>query len=365
MSIEILEKEFCTGCMACKNICPVNAIKIIENNKGFTYPTVDEQACIECHICDKICPILNRKKSSRNQTIYAAKNNSKEVRNSSSSGGVFYELSELILNDNGFVCGAIYDDTFTVVHDISNDKKIRNKMQSSKYVQSQIGCLYEKIEKKLNSNSKVLFSGTPCQVDAIYRYLAYKNASLENLYTCDIICHGVPSPRIYKEYLKDLEKEYESKIKSVNFRFKENSYTQNIRIEFENGKEYISNYFKGDYLYNLFLKDYILRDSCYRCNYANMDRISDITIGDFWGIDKIDKEFDDKKGVSLVIINSLKGERLFNQISKNFDLLLINNKEDCLQNNLKQPCSIPEEYENIWNEYFSKGYDGLKELMKK
>ena len=154
-------------------------------------------------------------------------------------------------------------------------------------------------------------------------------------------------------------------VQSVRTLLKANSYTQNIRIEFENGKEYISNYFEGDYLYNLFLKDYILRDSCYRCKYANMDRISDITIGDFWGIDKVDSNFDDKKGVSLVIINSLKGEYIFKQISNKFDLLLINNKDDCLQNNLKKPCDIPEEYENVWKEYFEKGYDGLKELMKK
>lgn len=365
MSIEKLDREKCTGCMACKNACPVNAIKIEENAKGFDYPVVDEQICINCHICDKICPILNLKKDSKKQIIYAAKNKSNDIRLSSSSGGIFYDLSELILKERGYICGAIYDENFTVIHKIDNSRNARNQMQSSKYVQSQMLSLYKEVEEKLQDGKKVLFTGTPCQVSGIYSYLRFKRVDLENLYTCDIICHGVPSPRIYREYLNDLEEKFESKIKNINFRFKKNLYTQNIRIEFENGKEYISNYFKGDYLYNLFLRDYILRDSCYRCEFANMDRISDITIGDFWGIEKIDKNFDDKKGVSLVIINSQKGEDIFNEISNKFDLLLINNKEDCLQNNLKKPCDIPKEYESVWKEYFEKGYEGLKEFIDK
>jgi len=366
MSIEKLDSINCTGCMACMNICPVDAIKYRENKKGFLYPIIDRDICINCHICDKICPALKLKSDRQiEQTIYAAKNKNKQVRMNSSSGGIFHELSEAILDSGGYVCGAIYDDDFTVIHEISNDKTIRNKMQGSKYVQSNMDYLYRKIEEKLGTNVKVLFTGTPCQVDGVYSYLKYKRIDTDNLYTCDIICHGVPSPKIYKQYLKDLENRFKSKIKSVNFRFKENNEITNIRIEFENGEEYISNYTKGDYLYNLFLKDFILRDSCYRCNYANMNRVSDITIGDFWGIDKVDQSFNDNKGISLVIINSKKGKDIFNQISEKFDLLLINNKEDCLQDNLKKPSGIPKEYEEVWQEYYKRNYEGLKEMIQK
>ena len=195
------------------------------------------------------------------------------------------------------------------------------------------------------------------------KYLNGKNIDSTNLYTCDIICHGVPSPGIYKEYLNKLEEKFSSKIKSINFRYKENEYTQNIKIEFENGKQYISNYFKGDELYNLFLKDYILRDSCYRCNYASTKRVSDITIGDFWGIEKTIKNFDDKKGVSLVLINTEKGKAIFDKVSDKFNLIE-SNIEDCMQNNLRKPCDIPPKYDELWNIYRKNGYNCMVNFMK-
>lgn len=352
----------CTGCMACANACPVGAISFVSNDKGFEYPKIDKSICIKCGICDKICAITTTEKkesfkrgSSDPIKVYAAKNKVESIRNNSSSGGVFYEISELILSNNGYVCGAVYDEDFVVKHILTNEKDIREKMQGSKYVQSKIGYLHKEIEEKLKEKKEVLFTGTPCQVDGLYRYLENKNIDTTNLYTCDIICHGVPSPKIYMEYLKQLEEKFNSKIKSINFRYKENNYTQNIKIEFENGQEYISNYFKGDILYNLFLKDYILRDSCYRCKYASTKRVSDITIGDFWGIEKTIKNFDDKKGVSLILVNTEKGKAIFNKVSSKFNL--IESKiEDCMQNNLKKPCDIPLKYEDLWKTYKEKGY---------
>ena len=361
--------ERCTGCMACANICPVKAIKISINDKGFEYPIIDKSICIKCGICDKICPITASKKNESNNRntpikIYAAKNKVENIRVKSSSGGVFYEISELILSEmNGCVCGAVYDENFEVKHIMTSKKEIRNNMQGSKYVQSKMGYLYKEIEEKLKEKKKVLFTGTPCEVDGVYKYLNGKNIDSTNLYTCDIICHGVPSPGIYKEYLNKLEEKFSSKIKSINFRYKENEYTQNIKIEFENGKQYISNYFKGDELYNLFLKDYILRDSCYRCNYASTKRVSDITIGDFWGIEKTIKNFDDKKGVSLVLINTEKGKAIFGKVSDKFNLIE-SNIEDCMQNNLRKPCDIPPKYDELWNIYRKNGYNCMVNFMK-
>lgn len=359
----------CTGCMACKNICPVGAISSKINSKGFEYPVIDKNVCIKCGICDKICPITASKKNEAKNgdtpiKVYAAKNKVESVREKSSSGGVFYEISELILDKmNGYVCGAVYDENFEVKHSMTSEKEVRNNMQGSKYVQSKMGYLYKKIEEKLKDNKTVLFTGTPCEVEGVYNYLNTKNISITNLYTCDIICHGVPSPGIYKEYLKRLEEKFSSRIKSVNFRYKENNYTQNIKIEFENGKEYISNYFKGDELYNLFLNDYILRDSCYRCNYASTKRVADITIGDFWGIEKTIKNFDDKKGVSLVLLNTEKGKTIFDKVSDKFNLIE-SSIEDCMQNNLKKPCDIPQKYDELWKTYKEKGYLCMVEFMK-
>ncbi len=359
--------EKCTGCMACIDSCPVSAISLETSKKGFIYPKIDNDICIKCGLCDKICKtILSNNKKINNTLIpikiYAAKNKNESIRNRSSSGGVFYELTELILKNDGYVCGAIYNDRFEVEHVLTNDRKIRDKMQGSKYVQSNMYKLYEKIEEKLKQNKKVLFSGTPCEVAGVYKFLRCKNVCLDELYTCDIICHGVPSPKIFSDYLKDLENKYNSKIVDINFRYKENNYTQNIKIEFENGENYISNYFKGDYFYNLFLKDYILRDSCYRCDYANMNRISDITIGDFWGIEKSIDNFDDKRGVSLVFINTDKGNGIFSKISDKFNLIE-SKEEDCMQNNLKRPCRIPQNYNKMWKTYIEKGYLELIKMI--
>lgn len=364
-----IDYDKCTGCMACRNICPTGAIKIKINRKGFEYPDIDKNICINCGICDRICPITINKKEPKRITnnpikVYAAKNKVENIREKSSSGGVFYEISELILDKmNGCVCGAVYDKDFEVKHIMTFKKEKRNYMQGSKYVQSQMGYLYKEIEEKLKNNRVVLFTGTPCEVDGVYNYLASKNIDTTNLYTCDIICHGVPSPGIYKQYLKKLEEKFSSKIKSINFRYKENNYTQNIKIEFENGKQYISNYFKGDELYNLFLKDYILRDSCYRCNYASTKRVADITIGDFWGIEKTIENFDDKKGVSLVLINTEKGKAIFGKVSDKFNLIE-SNIEDCMQNNLKKPCDIPQNYDELWKIYEKNGFLGICDYIK-
>ena len=364
MSVEKLERKFCTGCMACKNICPVDAIAFEYNEKGFLYPKIDKEKCIECGVCEKTCPMLNKeKKEEPTQEIYAAKNKNMDIRLGSSSGGLFHELTDIVLNRNGYVCGAIFDDSFNVIHEITNSHETRNKMQTAKYVQSRINDIYKKVEEMIKENKEVLFSGTPCQVDGLYKYLSTKNIITDKLITCDIVCHGCPSPKVFEEYLKDIEEKYKSKIKSINFRHKENDYTQNIKIEFENGQTYINSTSGGDYYYRLFSYDYMLRESCYNCNYTNMNRVGDITIGDFWGIEKVDDSFSDNKGVSLVIINSNKGKELFNEVKDKFEVLFVEDKEKCLQHNLKNPTAIPNNYDSIWKAYYEKGFEGFKQFL--
>ncbi len=360
--MNLVENKYnCTGCGACSKVCPSSAIKMREDEKGFLYPEIMHKYCTNCGMCKRICPNLAERKEQANKiNIYAMKNENEQIRATSSSGGVFYEYAKTILDEKGTIYGAAYN-TFNEIEHIQVDS-IENlyKLQGSKYVQSTITNIYEQIKDDLNKDKKVLFSGTPCQVVGIKTYLERKRINTDKLYTCDIICHGVPSPKVFKDYLKKLEKQYNSKIKSVNFRHKENNHTQNIKIEFEDGQTYISNYNQKDEFYQLFLNDLILRESCYNCKYTNFDRVGDITLGDFWGIEKTIQNFDDKKGISLVLVNSEKGKEIFEKIKYKYKLQETN-KENCIQKNLKQPCEKPKQYDKLWEDYLKEGYNKLIE----
>lgn len=352
-------KSTCTGCGACSIICPSSAIKMKEDEKGFLYPEIINKYCTNCGICKRNCPnLVENNKKNETIEIYAMKNKAENIRKSSSSGGVFYEYAKSILEDAGSVYGATYNNFNEIEHIRIDSVESLYKIQGSKYVQSTIINTYEQIKQDLQKDKKVLFSGTPCQIAGIKTFLMRKKINQENLYTCDIICHGVPSPKVFKDYLKKLEEKYNSKIKKVDFRHKENNHTQNIKIDFENGKTYISNYDKKDEFYQLFLKDIILRESCYNCKYTNFDRVGDITLGDFWGVEKTITNFDDKKGVSLVLINSPKGKEIFEKIKGKFEVQK-SNKENCIQKNLKQPCEKPDQYDQIWKSYLEEGYSKL------
>lgn len=344
-------KNICTGCGCCEKLCPASAIKLREDEKGFLYPKIIEKYCVNCGICKRNCPNISKNSSKNdNLKIFAMKNKNSNIRLSSSSGGFFFEYAKIILDLGGVVFGASYNSINEVIHICVNDLEDLNRLQGAKYVQSDLRNSYSDILDALKKDKYVLFSGTPCQVAGLISYLTSKKVSLEKLFTCDLICHGVPSPKIFKDYLNSLEKSFNSSIKTINFRHKENDYTQNIKITFENGKEYISNYFKNDYFYKLFLDNVILRESCFNCKYANLDRVSDITIGDFWGIEKSISNFDDKNGVSLVLINSEKGKIIFEKLKDNFEYVETS-EENCLQHNLVSPTPKADNYDEFWKNY--------------
>lgn len=323
--MKICDKKACTGCSACMNACPKKAIKMDYDEHGFLAPIVDNEKCVSCGLCREICQANKQVKKNQLIKVYACKNKNEKIRLSSSSGGIFQEFAEVIISKNGNVYGAVFDENFKVIHKKVNNLLDIEKVKKSKYVQSDMKNVIQEIRQDILEEKQVLFSGTPCQVQALNsRGLRQK----ENLYTVDLVCHGVPSPKIFEEYKKFLESKYNSKIVDINFRWKDEESTQNIKIIFENGEEYISNKEKGDIFYNLFLEDLILRDSCYSCQYRELNRVSDISIADFWGIEKGKyKDFYDKKGISLVLINTEKGLELFNSIKEKIEFVEIEDRD--------------------------------------
>lgn len=309
-----IEKELCTGCNACHSICPVSAISMEVNEEGFLYPRIDSKKCINCKMCEKVCPV-EKKYETDLKKIYAACSKQKDILKNSSSGGIFYELSKIILLKHGYVCGAAFDDNNQVHHIIIDDINKINLLMRSKYVQSRIDDCFIRIKDLLNNGETVLFVGTGCQVNGLHSYLQKK---YNNLLTVDIICHGAPSPKIWDYYLNDCNKKIGSSIKinNINFRDKKNGWKEyglsfntsnNIKI-FENHNSNL--YFK------LFLKDLCLRESCYKCNANGENRLSDMTLGDFWGCKKFDLKINNEnKGLSLIICHSDKGLDILKELS--------------------------------------------------
>lgn len=309
--IEIKNKKDCCGCHACYSICPKKAIQMKEDENGFLVPKISKNKCINCELCKKVCPIINLSKTTNNPVAYAMINNDIGVRKESSSGGIFSLIAECILELDGIVFGAMFNEQFEVIHSYITQKSELNKLRGSKYVQSSIDDCFIVAKQFLDNNRYVLFSGTPCQIEGLKKYLGKE---YDKLYTQDIICHGVPSPRIWREYLQyRVKKDKGEETIKINFRDKRRSWN-NFEISFKyNNKKYIKD--KNDDLFmKAFLNNILLRESCYECKFKKINRISDITLADFWGIGKVLPQFNDNKGTSLVIINSDKGKELFSKI---------------------------------------------------
>lgn len=310
--IKIIEKTKCCGCSACANKCPKKAIEMKEDEKGFKYPYVNKDLCINCGLCEKVCPIINAKRITNNPEAYACINKNDIIRKESSSGGIFTLIAEEILEKNGVVFGAAFDNNFKVQHVCVEKKEDLDILRTSKYTQSDILDTYRRAEDILKTGRLVLFTGTPCQIEGLRSYLMKEYG---NLYTQDIICHGVPSPKVWDQYKKYRKKIDNEQPKNINFRNKDNGWSLfNLKFEY-NDKSYSKNQ-KEDLYMKAFLNNLSLRDSCYECSFKKYNRISDITLADFWGINNIDKQLNDNKGVSLVIINSEKGRALLEKINE-------------------------------------------------
>ncbi len=307
---QIIEKSKCCGCHACMNICPKHAISMYEDEKGFKYPKIDQDKCINCGMCKKVCPIINSKEIEKDIKAYACYNINNDERLNSSSGGIFILLAKEIIKRKGIVFGASFDKDFNVNHSYADNEKDLNKFMGSKYTQSTIGETYKQVKDFLENDRYVLFSGTPCQIEGLKSYL---RKDYEKLYTQDIICHGVPSPRVWKIYLDFLKNQEKEKIRNVHFRNKDHGWSLfRMKVLFDT-KTYSKSH-QEDLFMKAFLSNLCLRDSCYNCSFKKKYRISDITLADYWGINNIHPDMYDDKGTSLVIINSDKGKELFELI---------------------------------------------------
>ena len=303
----------CCGCAACAEVCPVQAIQMKTEKNGFYYPVIDSEICIKCNKCLSVCRFSNDFSFPNliNQPVrisYIARLKNIDNLLHSASGGMFTAFSDAIIQENGVIYGALFDDEFRVYHGRAEDPNERDKMRGSKYVQSNTVTIYKRILNDLKSNRKVVFFGTPCQCSAILGFLSSCSMSTDKLILVDIICHGVSSPLVWKKYLNFVKEKYINEdISNVCFRDKYYGYGYNMTIK-GNTKIYHKDDILDPYIY-IFTKNLAIRPSCYECPFKKSDRVSDITIGDFQKARLYFPEFDDGKGNSVVLINTKKGKQ--------------------------------------------------------
>lgn len=313
--IKLQEKKDCCGCNACADACHVGAISFQTDNEGFWYPVTDEKVCNNCHRCETVCPVINIDKIKHNDfekpKIYGCYHSDVVIRFDSTSGGLFSALAQEMYRQKGYVSGAVYTDSFDVKNYISNDKRDLKRLRSSKYLQSNAEGLYKRIKNLLDSGEKVLACGSPCQMAALRSFL---HKDYANLFVVDFVCRAANSPKVFHKYLESLESRYGAHIVAVKDKNKDHGWHSLARkITFDDGQIYygegeVDDYRRGYHL-NVFE-----RPSCYNCMFKGIPRMSDITLADFWGLNDIDPDMDKNLGTSLVLVNSNKGEALFEKI---------------------------------------------------
>lgn len=305
--ISIQNKKDCCGCSACASICPKQCITMVEDKEGFLYPSVDEDVCVNCGVCEKVCNEMMPYDKREPKQVLAAINKNEQVRLKSSSGGIFYLLAEKIISEGGVVFGARFDETWQVLIDYADDMRGVETFMGSKYVQARVANAYKDVKRFLIEGRKVLFTGTPCQVAGLHKFL---RKPYENLLTVDFICHGTPSPKVWRMYLDETIKTAQS-ISHIEFRNKKRGWKNFcFRLTYNEEDKTLSllSPFQHNPYMKAFLQDIILRPSCYDCKAKGCSSQSDITIADFWGVNTLFPNMDDDKGTGLVFINTDKGQ---------------------------------------------------------
>lgn len=311
--------EECCGCGACAEICPRGCIQMCMDREGFLYPVVDRERCVACGLCQRICPTKNA--VARGDAIrghYLAYVKDEKLRWNSSSGGVFSVLAEAILKNGGVVFGAAFDEDFSVHHIGVKDSSGLDALRGSKYVESRTEHSFSEAKAVLESGKPVLFSGTPCQIAGLMQYLG-KN--YDRLYTVDLLCHGVPSPKVWKMYLNFQISAHRADIKRTLFRQKDFGWKAfAVKLQFDNLTAY-EQIFEKDLFMQMFLQNICLRPACYACKFKHLNRVSDFTIGDAWGVENYMPEMDDDKGTSVILVHTKKGEKLLNEVQEQMKMM--------------------------------------------
>lgn len=362
--MRITDERLCIGCTACMNVCPTNAIEFKENKNGFLIPVINQKTCNKCGQCKKVCPTLNINKTQTVKNVYEGWILNEKNRMSSSSGGIFSAIAENVLEHGGFVCGAYMNSKHEVEHIIISEEKELYKLSGSKYVQSNLGKIFKEVKIILEKGKTVLFSGTPCQIAGLKSFLKKKYG---NLITVDIICHGVPSPKVFKDYIEQIEKEKGKHVTTIYFKDKSEGW-KNPQFVIKSNDEIIKKCTIFDDIYGRsFLTNMILRESCYDCKYSTLNSQSDITLGDFWGEEKYNKNIDSFKGISIIIVHTEKGNEIINILKKDRIKLYDNVPLELAINN-NYPIALPSLKHTNSDEFFSeysKGTNDIKNLLLK
>lgn len=387
--ITIDNKRDCSGCSACSQVCVKQSIIMCADEEGFVYPKVNLDTCTNCGLCAKVCPLTGKVAESANPIkVLACKNKDAKTRNTSSSGGTFFLLAKTVLDKGGIVCGCAWNDDCVARHIFVTTETELRKLQSSKYVQSELQDTFKQVKQHLLSDKTVLFSGTPCQVAGLKNFL---RKSYKNLITIDLLCHGVPSPKLFEDYKQMMGKRYGGKVTWANCRNKDKSWKRlSMELTFDNGKRYckLSNY---DPYLAVFLSNKSLRPSCYDCMFTKNDRVGDITLGDFWGLGRQHYEFDDDRGISMVLLNTDRGVALYEGIQahvtsmeKDLQTAISGNKVLCestkrhpdraaffktylndgFEAAIKQFAHIPSPLVQTWTNFMRWGLDIKRRLLK-
>lgn len=316
----LADKNSCTGCGACESMCMNKAIELIQDEEGFYRPCIDENKCIECGACKKVCPAFKTYENTFNYSVFYAvsSKNSADIK-TASSGGAFGKIAEWIIKNGGVVFGAAFDDDFRILSHKSTDEVSLSKLKKSKYLESKMNCIIEKIRHELKKDRWVLFCGTPCQVQGIRAACGYE---YKKLILIDFLCFGVPSQKAYEKYIDDIEKKYKSKVKEIDFRSKKLGWrTYCMFITFENGKKYLKTGIEDPY-FKLFFSRLSLKNACYNCERISKS-VADITLGDFWGANRVRELADKDEGISLVLLHNDSGEYIFEMIKPEMSATLL------------------------------------------
>lgn len=369
--MNLVENKYkCCGCGMCVNICPKSAICLEYDENGFSYPKINESLCVNCGLCKNSC-VFQKDESIKSreitQKVFAVVNKDDNILNNSASGGAFAALAKYIFSKNGYVCGCAWDNEMRPKHIIIDNMDDLYKIQGSKYVQSNMNDIYKDIKKLLLNDKYVLFSGTPCQCDALRSFL---KKDYEKLYCAELICHGVPNDQYFHEFVDFLERKYNGKIVDMKFRDKKLGWGALLKITFhkKNNKQKIL-YLKPEecyYYFYFFYKGLFFRDSCYSCKYACGQRKSDFTIGDFWGASKFHTSIECEKGVSVLISSTEKGMSIIENL-KEYIYLEESSFENVMQENgqITHPSKKDSDYDRLLSLYKKYGVDEFQKMYLK